>query len=197
MLTIHRLQKSDDASFALYPLFRRRVISFAVRDRAIHEDDAEVCAADLDARFITSAPTTGYWLITEESGFTLRAVGHLAAWVEQRYGRPYVLVFQAEVDEHHGRETLPQVYDQICTWAEGLNAQIRKNNPGNSKLIDHIEAWTEWDVKAWNRLLPRLKPERVFSMMLIPVGQQPTNPAHTNGKLEILSGGTTKPTDSV
>jgi hypothetical protein len=192
MLTLHRLQPQDDASWGFFPTFRRRVLDFAVSEGAVDKRDAERLTTDLYTKFALTPQIAGFWLMLEgETVFGQQVIGHIASWIDARYDRPYLMVFQAKIEDHEaGHKLLQMTYDQAVQWVAGLNMSLR-GNP-TSKLISHIEFWTERDAKAWARLLPELQPTNLISVMRIPIGETTPDPRR-NGRLEIVKGGPMQP----
>ena len=167
MLEVHRLDPSNPSSWSLYPQFEARLRKFlAIQTPDFGEPDK--CIVEMRKRWVETPEICGYWLLMETEGeFLQEAVGHVCGWVQDHYGKPYVLLFQTEVDDHHEtRETLIRVVDRARVWITELNEKLEI---GKAPLISYIEHWSRKPAEVWNRLIPEIKQQKVYYVIRIPV----------------------------
>ncbi len=177
MLTLYRLQPDDEASWKFWPTFRRRVHEFlTVWSPDFSAKQQEKFLHELDDRFINQAAISGFWLMLgsiTEGAFGLRqdVVGHLCSWVQYLYGKPYVLLFQAECDEQWKlRETYQAAMAASAAWIEGMNTILIANG---EEHIESVELWSRAPDETWNRLLPELHSKKAFYVQHFSVGDRP------------------------
>lgn len=90
-MPIYRIRGDILDSFKFYPVFERRVISFARRmDISTSEN---YVAAELRHRFINQPAASGYWLAATEQG---EVVGHVCGWLTVNMGTLEIFLWQQE-----------------------------------------------------------------------------------------------------
>lgn len=138
----HRLLPDNDQSWRLFPEFRHRVFNF-VDEHLPHTDPASV-VYDVTTKWTSLPMTTGYWLALV--GET--PIAHMASWITESYGRPFLFIYQAECDEGHSLGVVQKViFDEIDAWLGNLNALIPEGRP----KIDRIEMATWRNADVWSR----------------------------------------------
>lgn len=155
-----RLQPDDQRSWQLYPVFEARVR--AMIGQFCHEfGDQNRFFTELRQRWVTTPLLAGYWLAVEGEC----AVAHVCGWVNESWGRPYVLCFQAECDRMwESRDVLPRVYEEAAVWVGEINKALRANK-ADCPIIDYVEQWTPHKPEQWARALPQLKQKTVLHVM--------------------------------
>ena len=115
MITV-RLDKNNPDSFALYPLFERRVVAFA--ERYLHLPLDQLRDQTLK-RWVNTPLAAGYWLGLDETS----AVAHLLSYVGyDDYGRPSIEFFQIEADDRHSLiPVMATVGAQVAAWVRAIN----------------------------------------------------------------------------
>ena len=166
---IYRLIVEDPASWQMYPSFEQRVRVFlrefspefdATRtERFIHE---------VRNRWVNLPATAGYCIIMAgDSILEQKAVGHILSWVQDFYGKPYVMVFQTACDEAWEREAFYKAMQMCRDWVGALNMRLREEKAPH--LIERVQHWTIRSPEAWARLWPEIKQERSWTIMEIRV----------------------------
>lgn len=179
MLKLHRLLPSDRLSWMWWPEYEKRVLGFLdAYSTHLNAAQREQFVTELRNRFSTTPQLSGYWLIFNgKDAFEQQVVGHLCGWINVQYGRPYVLLFQTEVDvAFEGREVLLDCMKETGEWIGGVNRELaEKKQP----LIDYVEAWVLKSVEAWKRWLPELDIVKSMTIMRIAIpGRESANSKH-------------------
>jgi hypothetical protein len=175
MLTLKRLLPSDKMAWMYYPEWERRVLAF-LDNYGSNMDDGQrqEFTTELRQRFAATPDLSGYWLMLEGEGLNQQFVGHICAWIAVRYGRPYVMLFQTEIDvQWEGRETLVQAMNETRLWITDINRQLAEKN---QKSINSVEIYTIKAVKAWQAWLPELDIEKEMTVMRINIPEQAVVP---------------------
>lgn len=179
MLTLYRLQPDDEASWKFWPTFRRRVQRFlTIWSPEFSARQMRLFLKELDNRFVNQAEISGFWLMLGETrefptlgGLPKNVVGHLCSWVQYLYGKPYVLLFQAECDEQWQlRETYQAAMAAAAEWIAQMNAVLIANG---DESIDWVEHWSRAPDEVWDRLLPELHSEFRWHVQRFTVGNRP------------------------
>lgn len=177
MLTLYRLQPDDEASWKFWPTFRRRVQSFLnVWNPEFSAKQQELFLRELDNRFVNQASISGFWLMLGGVndgvlGLNQGVVGHLCGWVQYLYGKPYVLLFQAECDERWKlRETYQAAMAAAAEWIESMNTVLVAKG---EEHIEWVEHWSRAPLELWARLLPELHQEKLYYVQRFSVGNRP------------------------
>lgn len=168
MFEVHRLDPANSSSWSHWPSFEARVRHF-LNVQTPDFGEPEKCIVEIRRRWVETPEIAGYWLLlASEDNFLLKsAVGHVCGWVQDHFGKPYVLLFQTEVDEaHETREMLVGVIEQAREWIGEMNQKLSK---GNMPPITYIEHWSRAPAEVWNRLIPEIKQEKVYYVIRIPV----------------------------
>lgn len=172
MLKLQRLLPSDRLAWIWWPQFEERVVAFLSRyGTNLDDDQRQMFVVELRQRFAATPQLSGYWLIHNgKGGLEQETVGHICAWIDVRYGKPYVMCFQVELDKAwEGRENLVQAVEETRQWIADLNRQLAAKN---EKQIEHIELYTIRTAEAWKRLLPELDWIKEMTVMRIGLGER-------------------------
>lgn len=166
MLMLKRLLPTDKMAWMYWPEFERRVIAFLDQYGSNMDADQRVeFTTELRQRFAATPDLSGYWLISEGEGLTQQFVGHICAWIAVRYGRPYLMIFQTEIDViWEGRETLVRAMEEARVWMLDINRQLAEKN---QKTINSAEVYTIKAFKAWKAWLPELDIKQEMTVMRI------------------------------
>jgi len=172
MLKLKRLLPSDNLSWVFWPDFEKRVVGFL--DQYGSNMDAgqrQMFVTDLRQRFAATPQLSGYWLILNgKDALDQQTVGHICSWIDVRYGKPYVMIFQVEIDVRwEGRETLLMAVEETREWISDLNRQLAAKN---ERLIDSMELYTIKAGRAWKRWLPELEWVKEMTVMRISLSNQ-------------------------
>ena len=163
-MKLYRLHPDDAFSWQLYPAFEARVRSFMEKYCPNYTEQQEKeFFVELRQRFAATPQLAGYWLAVEGE----QVVAHVCGWIQQNYGRPYILCFQAECDQTwESRHILPRIYMEAQLWKNEVNAALLKAK-ADSQIIDFVEQWTFHDngPEVWNRLLPGIEQKQVLHVM--------------------------------
>ncbi len=179
MLKLHRLLPGNRMSWLWWPEFEKRVLEFHDRyGSEMTPAQRQQFTDELRQRFAGTPQLSGYWLVLNgKDALDQQAVGHLCAWINILYGKPYVLCYQTELDVRwEGREVLLEIMTQTAAWIAELNTQLAaKNEP----LIDYVEDYTIKSVEAWKRWLPELDIVKVMTVMRIRIpGREASESKH-------------------
>lgn len=179
MLKLLRLLPTDRMGWLWWPEFEKRVVTFLdTYGSQLDASQREQFVTELRNRFSTTPQLSGYWLILNgKDAFEQQAVGHICAWINVLYGRPYVMCYQTEIDvAWEGRETMVKCTQECGNWVADLNRQLAAKN---ERQIDYIEMYTMRDAEAWQRLLPELDWTRMMTVMRIGIpGRESANSKH-------------------
>jgi hypothetical protein len=89
------------------------------------------------------------WCVVEER----RIVAHTIACAEMYFGRPFVLIHQAQSDRPDITRQFKQgVVDALVAWIHEMNHNLREN--GYTARFEHIRILTPHSTKFWRRWLP-------------------------------------------
>jgi len=145
-----------------------------------HVGDIEMFKTELRQRFAATPQLAGYWLVLEGDGpLETKIVGHICCWVNMQYGRPYVLVFQTEIEhQQSSRDVIMQAVAEAGEWVAILNGELGVKG---APLITYFELWTPHPPEVWARLLPELPMERALHVLRFGAFTQRTE--LTNGRV--------------
>lgn len=144
-----RLDPDTDGHWELYHQFEKRVIDFTKRHSA-KEFESSVAIEKLKRKLRQR------WVETPELAFYLLAmkgdvpVAHFAAWIEEGWDDPFVLIYEAEADEHVSvRDVMPDAIAKMHDWIADTNKRLAAQKvPQRIKWVEH---WTIWPAAVWER----------------------------------------------
>ncbi len=126
--SFYRLLPEDDYAWSLFPTFRSRVRSFIQANLPSTDPDSVIY--DITQKWVSLPKTTGYWLAFADS----QVVGHMASWILENYGRPFVFIYQAEMDKgYDGVLIQNDIMKEVDKWVAELNAIIPPDRPKITK----------------------------------------------------------------
>lgn len=177
-----RLERVNPRAWRFYPEFERRVLAMQTEFRS--RGLLPVLAEQLARRFVDFPEQALYYVALEGE----RVVAHMAGWIEQQWGVPYILVYQCQCDRG---TTIRPIIEQYFTHemgqaAERYNATLAPGKP----RIEEIDLWTPWRPDVWKRLLHRDELTAELHVLRLPVGPPPVllseqlveTGGHTNGR---------------
>lgn len=136
-----RLLPDNDMSWALMPEFKRRVRDFVARNLPSTDPDAVVY--DTTNRWTQLPKTTGYWLAFCGN----QPIAHMSSWIIESYGKPFVFIYQADVDKGHSLGGVQKaIFAQMDEWVAELNTFIPEGRP--KILKGELSTWRDADSMA-------------------------------------------------
>lgn len=170
-IQIYRLIVQDPASWQMMPMFEARVRAF-LKEFSPEFDSVRTdrFIAEMRNRWVNMPALAGYCIIMAGGDTPLeqKAVGHILSWVQDLFGKPYIMLFQLACDETWETPEMVNRAMAMCReWVGALNATLKAQNA--PQLIENIQHWTVRSPEAWARLLPEVKQMRKWTVMEIPV----------------------------
>ena len=162
-LELYRLQKDDPESWRLWPSFEGRIRQFLTE----YGDNVnvEMLMTDIQKRWIETPLVAGYWVMLGPEA----VVGHLCAYIQSNYDRPYVLLLQLQCESPSLIDTqtiLREAMSEARAWIAECNVKLKEKG---GLPITYIEQWTARPPESWKRLLPELEHDKIYSVMRIKV----------------------------
>lgn len=143
-LKIVRLDPQDPDHWALYPEFEKRVVEFTKEHSP--EIPIDRLIMKLRQRWTVTPELAFYVLVTKG----IQPICHLAAWLEEGWADPFVLIYEAKADIHETvRELMPMYVQILQTWIGGVNAALETRNL--PQRVRYVEFWAEADAEVWKR----------------------------------------------
>ena len=136
-----RLLPDTDFAWALMPEFKRRVREFVAQN--LPSTDPESVVYDTVTKWTSMPLTTGYWLAFHET----KPVAHMTSWIIESYGKPFVFIYQANVDEGYSLGGVQRaIFSDMDRWVTQLNLLIPDGRPKITK--GELSTWRDSDSMA-------------------------------------------------
>jgi len=101
---------------------------------------------DLENKWTSLPKTTGYWLGFHEN----QPIAHMASYATESYGKPFIFVYQAEVDEGYSLAGFQKlILSDMDKWVRELNGLI----PEGRRKIEKAELSTWRDAATFAKYL--------------------------------------------
>ena len=131
-----RLLPDNDFSWAMMPEFKRRIREFVAKNLPSTDPDSVVY--DAVTKWTSMPLTTGYWMAFCEA----KPIAHMASWIIESYGKPFVFIYQAEVDKGYNLGGIQaDIFADMDRWVQTLNALIPD---GRAKILKgELSTWRD------------------------------------------------------
>jgi hypothetical protein len=173
VIRLVRLHPAQPESWALWPVFEARVLSF--QRRIAEEGMPEQLIEWLRESFIKRPDILGAWIALDDE----HVVGHLLGWADAYFGEPYVFVYQTETDPNATMQEgmRERMVDELRHWIDALNwAYERAQSPLRMTRVKfatgrHDRAWAGY-LKGLGRLV-KTRAVLTFEVGVTPALQPP------------------------